>query len=393
MNNYYFHLEKQNIEELMLSEMKTKNNCFIHEKKSKIIIYKGFILDENSQSTIVCEVSFYKKKNTNKYLPRLKFRKLDKNLEEQKMSKKIIIDLNDGDKSSRFWILIDFLKKFKNLVDGGDFEKSYQIVKQDFILELESKSKEEKILEISKISDALNLSSSDIINALRLQDREKNLKEFDDFLNNKNYNGKSCFEIYKEKYDIKLSGDESVWHHFLEKNNWIIGLNLDIKFISDFLSEQKIGLENSEGRNSPKVDFLGQISNFTVLIELKTSKTEIFKKSRSNTSRANTWSFSSAFIDGISQCLGQKFSFDKSYESKHFIDKNNHRIDKLKLMTLDPKSIFIIGNRQQEFPLDNNQDNITKNETFERFRRNNKHIEIITFDELYERAKYIINHN
>jgi len=58
--------------------------------------------------------------------------------------------------------------------------------------------------------------------------------------------------------------------------------------------------------------------------------------------------------------------------------------------TLDPKIIFIIGNRSKEFPLDKSQDSIVKNETFERFRRNNKHIDIITFDELYERAKYIV---
>ncbi len=148
MNSGYFHLEKQNIEELMLSETRDKNNCFIHHRNSTRTLYNGFILNENSKTTIVCEVSFFRNKDTNKYLLRLIFRKRDKNSEEQKTSKKIIINLNNGDISYRFWILIDFLKKFKDLVDSGDFEKSYQPIKKDFISELKAKSKDEKISEI-----------------------------------------------------------------------------------------------------------------------------------------------------------------------------------------------------------------------------------------------------
>jgi len=53
--------------------------------------------------------------------------------------------------------------------------------------------------------------------------------------------------------------------------------------------------------------------------------------------------------------------------------------------------IVILGNKKREFPvheLDNT--NILKNKTLERFRRNNRNIDILTFDELFERAYHIV---
>ncbi|MBK9355442.1 MAG: DUF4263 domain-containing protein [Bacteroidetes bacterium] len=99
--------------------------------------------------------------------------------------------------------------------------------------------------------------------------------------------------------------NSEVWHHFLKNNEWIIGLNVEIKFIRDLLSEQKVGNENSKGTGSPKVDLLG-VSYFTSLIELKTSDTKIFKIEKTSKSRANTWDFSNDFIEAYSQVLAQR---------------------------------------------------------------------------------------
>jgi hypothetical protein len=149
-----------------------------------------------------------------------------------------------------------------------------------------------------------------------------------------------------------------------------------------------VGSENSKGRTSPKTDILG-ISNYTTLIELKHSTTEIFKKEKSK-GRANTWDFSSDFIQGLSQCLGQKVALEKSFESKVFINEDNKRLDKNRTKTVDPKVVFIIGNRSIEFPHDLKDENYIKSETFELMRRNNRNIDIITFDELFERAYHIV---
>ena len=62
--------------------------------------------------------------------------------------------------------------------------------------------------------------------------------------------------------------------------------------------------------------------------------------------------------------------------------------------TQDPKVIFIIGNKSKEFPNASiNIDDRKKADTFERFRQNNKNIDIVTYDELLERANFIVNGN
>jgi hypothetical protein len=55
-----------------------------------------------------------------------------------------------------------------------------------------------------------------------------------------------------------------------------------------------------------------------------------------------------------------------------------------------PTVIFIIGNRKAEFPHDRKDEHHVKSETLERFRRNNRNIDIITFEELFERAYHIV---
>ena len=58
----------------------------------------------------------------------------------------------------------------------------------------------------------------------------------------------------------------------------------------------------------------------------------------------------------------------------------------------DSKTILIIGN-WSEINKDNAKNQEIKKKTFELFRQNSKNVEIITFDELYDRAKFIIEHN
>lgn len=136
------------------------------------------------------------------------------------------------------------------------------------------------------------------------------------------------------------------------------------------------------------------ISDYTVLIELKTPETKIFTSDRLKTARANTWSFSQDFIDGISQCLGQKFDWDKNHKNKDLTDgskKDPKIFDQNIHRTVDPKCVFLIGCKHHEMPEDKNtQDTYTKRDTFQRYRRNSRNIEMLTFDELYERAYFTV---
>ena len=384
-----FNLLTDDLSKLEIKESYSHDNCLIRDKVSHTTYYKTFILDENSRTKIICEIAFYPSSITSKYLPRLTFKKIDdKGLQKDiSANKDIIIAFQNSGQALVFWKFIGFLNSFKDVVDTGEFDSLFGVYsKNKFIAEFETQTEKQKVEDIKTLINKSDIKENDIRSIL-FEKRKHNLKAFLFLLKNIVGQGKTSIDYYREKYSVQ-AGEEAIWHHFLKNNDWILGLNVDIKFIRDFYNEQKIGIENSNGSGSPKTDLLG-ISDFTTLVELKHSETKIFKKEK-NKARANTWDFTSDFIEGVSQCLGQKFALDRSYKTKDFINEKGIMLDKNQTLTIDPKTVFIIGNRKIEFPHNLESDNHTKSQTFEMFRRNNRNIDILTYDELFERAYHTV---
>jgi len=381
-----FDLTERNLSEIFIKETYDKDKCLIWDSKDSNKAYNSFILSKNKQSKIICEIGFYKSSETEKYLPRPVFKRLalDGDISKTRSKDKVIVNFSHSEDAIKFWQLIGFLSSYKDLVDINEFDKKFKVVpKNTYVLEFKDKDELQKIEDLKELIGLSDL-NYDQLKELTFENRKKNLRAFF-FLLKDLKNGR---EHYRKMYDLN-QGEENIWHHFLKHNDWIIGLNTDLKFISDILDEQKVGNENSKGKESPIVDLLG-ISDFTTLIELKHSSSNIFKKSKSK-GRANTWDFTSDFIEGLSQCLGQKGELEKTFENKVFLKEDNSRLEKDGIESIDPKSVLIIGNKRREFPVKNlDNDNILKNKTLERFRRNNRNIDIITFDELFERAYHIV---
>lgn len=385
-----FNLNEDDLSTLEIKENTHQNNCLIRDKLDTGKYYTKFIIQDNPKTKIICEISFYPSSITSKYLPRLIFKKTDTaGLTKQvDIKKPVIIGFKESEEALTFWKLIGFLNSFKDIVDLGEFEKSFQVVsKNAYFIEFANKDEKEKVEEIKELILKADLKENDI-KSITFENRKKTIRVFLYLLKNNVTYGKLSLEYYKDKYNLQ-DAKESVWHYFLKKNDWILGLNVDIKFIRDLYDEQKVGIENSKGSGSPKTDLLG-ISDYTTLIELKHSETNIFKKEKTSKSRTNTWDFTSDFIEGVSQCLGQKFALDKNYKLKDFTNNDGELIDQSKIRTIDPKTVFIIGIRKREFPHDSISEHYIKSETFELFRRNNRNIDIITFDELFERAYHIV---
>lgn len=382
-----FDLVNGDLSTLEIVEKAGGGNCFVRSRDTHHY-YNAFILEKNSRSITVCEVTFYPTSTTKQYIPRLTFRKTKQDGTDQTSQREsVIISFSEGKQSQRFWDLIGFLGSFKHLVDTDDFKRRFQVVSQDYATLLHTLDSHEKIEAVRALIRENRFSYSDIM-SMAFETRRTALRYFIRLIkDSKLPGGKTMREWYKAKYS--LHGDEAVWHHFLKRNPWIIGLNTNLQFISDLIDEPKVGVEDSHGTGSPKVDMLG-IANYTTLIELKTSDTPIFKSNRGAGSRANTWEFSSEFISGISQCLGQKQSFDESYAIKTIVDDEGNIISKDEVFSADVKTIFIVGCRYKEFPHNRDQVTLTKSKTFELFRRNNRNIDIITYDELFERAYHIV---
>lgn len=89
--------------------------------------------------------------------------------------------------------------------------------------------------------------------------------------------------------------------------------------------------------------------------------------------RKGIYSMHKDLIGAISQVLNQKDQIQKDFK----YDNNGKDY-----IVLDPKCILIIGNKEEM-----NED---QNSCFELFRKNQKNIDIITFDELFKRIESIL---
>ena len=131
-------------------------------------------------------------------------------------------------------------------------------------------------------------------------------------------------------------------------------------------------------------DFLLADNRFTTFVEIKRPDTKLFHEKKN---RADCWKLSSDLYDAHSQILEHK----ASGQIKLQMDSINYGSDDtvVNQKAFDSKTILIIGN-WDEITNDNPRVKAIKEKTFELFRQNSKNVEIITYDELYDRAQYIV---
>ena len=131
----------------------------------------------------------------------------------------------------------------------------------------------------------------------------------------------------------------------------------------------------------------GIISNLC-FIEIKTHTTELLEP---RPYRSGCWAPSKELAGAIAQVQGTVASAVENLSSKiNPCDKEGNPTGE-EIFNYQPKSYLVIGS-MDEFVTDNGV-NRDKLRTFELLRRNISNAEIITFDELYERAKFIVHHN
>lgn len=169
---------------------------------------------------------------------------------------------------------------------------------------------------------------------------------------------------------------------FFEQNKWIFGYGLNYEILKQQQPQPHYGGTRVDGKGGQRGDNLmstvGNLS-FTVLVEIKTPATRLLQGEEEI--RNGAWSLSKDLIDALSQIQANIHMWEK-YGSEQ--PNNRDRFEKLSVFTVKPKGIIVIGSLKQLF------DNRSKHETFQRFRQSIHGVEIITFDELFARAKFIV---
>ncbi len=179
--------------------------------------------------------------------------------------------------------------------------------------------------------------------------------------------------------------DETAWQHFFQHNDWIFGYGLDYKFQRILQKEFCASSSDAAGKGVVKADYLLGDTRFTTFVELKLPSTPLFGTSKN---RSNAWRLSDELLEAYSQILEQKASGQLRLEKdRPLFDENEEEI---KQHAYDSKSILIIGCWDEIQSEKAPKTKAIKEKTFELFRRDSRNVEIITYDELYERATFIV---
>jgi len=238
------------------------------------------------------------------------------------------------------------------------------------------------------LQDALNnnVTTKDLIN---FGYRKKQLEIFDKLLSDSLF-----FNEFKDQLEKEIGknlGKEQVWQKFFEKNTWILGYGLDYIFNSEMDSKKLEQITsgstfNSKGkRTDALLKSLGAI-NSLCFCELKLNDDKLLKKVK-NPYRAESWQISDALTGAIAQVQRTVHKAIQELSTKIETKDNQDELTGETLYFYNPKAFILIGNLN-EFIIQG-KINETKFSSFEMFRKNLKNIEIITYDELYERAFYI----
>lgn len=284
-------------------------------------------------------------------------------------------------------ILVDFIRNLNylpintlsNSSVNDDYLKSLILSKEDtkqFVIE-----HQELLSELL----ATELTKEDIV---ALGYRKRQLEIFARLLAEPEY-----FEELKGKYDIK--SDEALWQRFFEKNTWIFGYGLSYVFNAPLentkLEQFVAGSDfNSSGK---RIDALlktkGIIESFC-FAEIKTHKSPLLKKV-TTPYRPESWQISDEITGALAQVQRtvQK-SLTKISTKTQIKDKSGNPTNET-IFLYSPKAFIVIGSLaefEKEYGI--NEDQYS---SFEMFRRGLNKVEIITFDELYQRATFIIKNS
>jgi hypothetical protein len=192
---------------------------------------------------------------------------------------------------------------------------------------------------------------------------------------------KESLAEYKRLLVMGDAVSEPAWQKFFEGNEWIFGYGLKYKYLKILQREAHVSSTDTDGSNSVIADFLLSDNKFTKLIELKKPTTPLFKEHRN---RSDAWCLSSELSDAVSQILAQKANWDIHAQTPQFTGSG----DRIAEATHDVECILIIGSRSNITGTAREQ--AMKFKTLELYRRNLRNIDIILYDELLERAKYIV---
>lgn len=217
---------------------------------------------------------------------------------------------------------------------------------------------------------------------LALSLKKNQLDEFYRLLTDEAYFDLQCTDQGKKP--------ERLWQDFFERNTWIFGYGLAY-VINAPLEGKKLeqivtgGSVFSRGKRADAVMKTRAAISALCLGEIKTHRTPLLAPGQP---RPDTWAPSLEFTQAIAQSQRTVQHAIKQVHSRAVIMDDGGAPTGEEIFLYTPKSFLVIG-RQEEF-LEEHGINESRYSSFEMYRKHLVAPEVITFDELYERARYIV---
>lgn len=174
--------------------------------------------------------------------------------------------------------------------------------------------------------------------------------------------------------------NELQWGRFFSRNRWIFGHNLLFQFLEPVQDQPVVGRVRIDGGGGQRPDFMvatAAARKFTVLVEIKRPSAALLV---AIPYRNHAFVPGEDVIGGVAQLQ----SSCRTWETIGAQMQDNEEWLRIRqLETVQPRGILIVGNQEQLISQD-------EKDSFELYRRNLANPEILTYDELLQRAKLTV---
>ena len=371
---------------LKILETNSKNDCYI--KSSDGTAYGSFILARNNRNYTECLVNF--SKGDDKYIPRLTFQIVKNNGDIDEANKgndrtrRIEFKVRENGLNN-FWLLISYLKSFRDLVEVDEFEKEYSVMNGTLKSLLEQMSDEdvEFALEQAGKDGAVVVTENNLKKIVKkfisedlyhqaldelAKSEEVDLTEFIDEERNKKR--REVIRLLRERLESGIdypetSGNDS-WQKFIHDNHWLAGVNY-VKPIE----KAKINL------SGVMPDFMyPSVDGFIDIFELKLPKHPVIKQ---DPDHEGSWVWRS----NVSAAIGQVVNYlEEMGRFRLEIENKIKDVYSLDVAIIRPRAIILIGRS-------NGWSQPQKN-ALRKLNSFLHDIEVMTYDELLARAERLV---
>lgn len=302
--------------------------------------YKGFVLAKSPQGNnlTVCDTEFKRSGTDNKYQPRLIFRRVDEQFNDVNApsgSRSRRIPFSDGSDGYReFWKMIAFLFRFKEIIDFGEFDGTYQVISAEQLKEYMNNTSNNDA--VTKMADELGVEVSEL---LRSKSTIRLLKS------------------YKEKLEefINTNASETEVQNWLDEDGHKYRQQRCMIFGLEYIDFQREGSVSSK-----KFDVLTRVGSKYidhVLIELKSPADDIFEITQSSSINNPTSSYQ--IHKHLARAIPQILEYKSTLEVKPSGDAELEKLG-IKEKAHIGKCIIVIGKHNDDARWRQNRENLVR---------------------------------